>query len=152
MVGDVCSPSSSYLTVKNAMTLNNGRLVFTGAGAAAYFQNSPSVTGTGEIVMSSTSNVLYPLAADTTITFGPNVIVRGRGTIYGDYYTGSTIVNQGTIRADISAATLVLRGTNWVNQGLLEATNGGSLQLASTFDRRTGHVRRDARHDRSGRC
>jgi hypothetical protein len=41
-------------------------------------------------------------------------------------------VNQGTISADTAAGTITLNGTNWSNQGTIEARNGGTLNAQST--------------------
>ena len=53
------------------------------------------------------------------------------GTISGQYAQDS-IVNQGTIDADTSGATITVSGSNWINTGLLEA-NSGTLDVASSL-------------------
>ena len=124
------STSSAYVTIMDSLMLTNGaRVLLTGASTYTYFRNSPLISGNGEIVLAATNSTLYPWTTNTTVTFGAGVTVRGVGTVYLDYQTGSTFVNQGTIRANVPGQTLQLRGNAWQNQGTIEAVNGGIAQL-----------------------
>ena len=121
--------------------------------------NSASLTLNGAI-HNSGSFALNSSGNYTSLTLGSSVDLSGGGTvtltqyaringsgtltnvdntIAGETWSGSvgensiSIINQGTINANVSGRTLVLdpanTGTGLTNTGELEATNGGTLQL-----------------------
>lgn len=64
------------------------------------------------------------------VTFGPSVLVRGRGTLINGTITGtSSLTNQGRIVADLSGQTLNVAPNALTNSGSLEAQNGGALSI-----------------------
>jgi hypothetical protein len=56
----------------------------------------------------------------------------GTSNLFGGL-SNFTIVNQGTISADVSGMTLRVQGGTLTNQGTLEAKNGGTLTLANMW-------------------
>ena len=70
-----------------------------------------------------------------------NNIIQGTGTIG---YNGLAVVNgaAGIINANSLGSALYLNVSAFTNQGLLEATNGGILQLVggATFDNSGAHI------------
>ncbi len=106
------------------------------------FQGTQTIGGTGTIVLGSTgSNNRISVEGDgVTLTVGPNVTIRGQnGTIGGASLIGgvSTIVNNGTIAADVAAGTITIEDSPVTNNGTLAARNGGTLVLNSDV---TGNV------------
>ena len=73
--------------------------------------------------------------AGTALTIGPGVTVRGQsGTVgYSPVWGGPSnvaVVNQGTIQADVAGGTITVGGTSLTNIGVLQARNGGTLDLS----------------------
>src|ERR1035441_3268790 len=69
----------------------------------------------------------------TTLTIGPGITVRGQqGTIgYNPNFGGPqniSVVNQGTISSD-SGGTILVNAQPFINQGLAQGINGGTLAL-----------------------
>ena len=58
----------------------------------------------------------------TTLTLGSNVTVHGRGSIVQS--SASTLVNQGTISADVSGQTLSVAVNSFTNTGTVGAERG----------------------------
>jgi hypothetical protein len=67
---------------------------------------SQTVSGTGQIVMGVTDANAFDGNGDDipdTLTFGPNITVRGQGNISSNAV--NSIVNQGTVSADVGGGT-----------------------------------------------
>ena len=110
-----------------------------------------SLTGNGTIVLASTStggdtidNDSNLAGAGGTLTIGPNITIEGNtGGLHDDFATG-TIVNQGTIIADVAGGTISIGNVNgtFSNQGTMQANSGtfqhtGAVQhrrLRNAFD------------------
>ncbi len=131
---NMASLSGSTLTVKNGLALN-GTLTLPNSSAATLvdFQGTQSLTGTGQIYLRNTSNVVYAMGIDSstpaTLTVGSGITIHGTGSI-GGYYTNDIFVNGGTILADTGALTLT---NNWSNTSGTLQVNGGTLNLGGTF-------------------
>ena len=120
-------PLSGTIDNSGTVALNSGgdetNLEIVGGGL--------TLQGGGQIVLSdSHENVIFAAAAGTTLTNVDNAI-SGAGQI-GTGDGNLTLVNKtaGTIDANYSDGTLTLdTGNTVVNSGLMEATNGGTLQI-----------------------
>jgi hypothetical protein len=102
-----------YASITNAVTLSGGTLYVTGEALGA---------------------ALPVIAAGTKL--------QGSGTVT-DQPTGdgaSEIVNQGTIAANVNGATLTVAPTDFVNQALMTATNGGTLAIDAGTWANTGTI------------
>src|SRR5437879_10719989 len=85
---------------------------------------SGTMAGTGSILFgATTNNVVFNesnlAGAPGTLTIAPGILIHGiSGQILNDYGPG-TIVNQGTIAADVSGGTFIVNNTNGslANQG-----------------------------------
>jgi hypothetical protein len=135
----------SILNLTNGLVLNGavtivdtGSLTFVDSGTHA---QSVTTTSAGSIVFSNTNNtgliVQSPVnpAVAQTVTFGPGITVRGaRGLIgsSGAPAANEIWVNNGTINADVSGATITLNTASWTNNGIWQASNGGVLTISST--------------------
>jgi hypothetical protein len=105
-----------------------------------------ALTGTGTVVMggygnnNSIFNNSNQLGATGTLTIGSGITVRGKnGRILNSYGAG-TILNQGTISADVAGGTInVGNGTgSFANQGTLSALNGGTLAVNGNWSNAAG--------------
>src|SRR6202050_4457155 len=103
---------------------------------ALIIQGSVTLTGGGAVTLSTTGgggNSYFYQNGGSTLT-NVNNTIQGTGTIG---YNGLTVINSaaGTIDANVPGAGLYMDPNSLTNQGLLEATNGGVLQLVgTTFD------------------
>src|SRR5262249_17460529 len=115
------------------LTLQGGTVVLNQFDTLA-FSGSQTLGGTGTITFNPLGGIT-DTGAGNTLTIGPNVTVFGidGGTID----TGSgKFVNQATIKdtlADHNGGPLTINGTNWVNDGTIEALTGGSIILSGSW-------------------
>ncbi len=115
------------VTVTNGLTLN-GTLDI-GApfyGGNLIFQGTQTVSGTGTVVFSDAGNSVT--ATDGTVTFGPQVTLRG-GTAFI-----SGFINQGTFDLSAIGGHFTLAGTGWRNDGVM-ILGQSTLDLGGTFTR-----------------
>ncbi len=125
------------LTLRNGLTLN-GTIHVTGPAAAVIFDNSETYDG-GDIFFDSTSpglRIISATNAGTLVTFGPNAAVHGGAVNILDslYVPNTSLVNHGHIAADVAGQTLSVRAHSFVNDGLMEALNGGTLNIGGVND------------------
>ncbi|MCE9591901.1 MAG: Ig-like domain-containing protein [Planctomycetes bacterium] len=134
--------ASTAVTITNGLTLN-GILTLGANYTRAVFNGTQTLGGTGSVVFGDFyANPLIVGQTGTTLTIGPNMTIHGGsaqgygGQIgYSDYFGGgnnTSIINQGTINADVNATGLTIRipGTGTTtNAGSMLATNGGSLRV-----------------------
>jgi hypothetical protein len=141
------------LTVSNCLTLN-GTATLGGSGSNNYgylnFSGSQTLGGSGTVVFSGTG--LYDsLGIGTgTLTIGSGITVKGQtGYVgYSPEVGGSpssiTVVNQGTIEANVSGGTITIQDAATPNTGTLDASSGGTLSLLSTNFTPGGTLEADA--------
>jgi hypothetical protein len=129
--------NGASVTVLNGLVLNgtlrlgnptnqwNGRVDFAG---------TQTLGGNGTVVLGNQGacNALRLASTDTTLTLGPGVTVRGHsGTLgYSSCHGGPqnvSVINQGTIQADVSGGTLTVSVNSFSNSGTLNALNGATL-------------------------
>ena len=96
-------------------------------------QGNQTISGNGNIVFTD-NNVYNRLNVEAgNLTLGSGITVRGNtGVIGNQSFVGgaATLINQGTIAADVSGGTITLDVNAGVtNTGTLRANNGGTLQL-----------------------
>lgn len=123
---------AGLLSVEDGI-FNNGTIVVNPVGGPSATRidfNSPttSLMGTGEVVLNAVGGntdraYLYFDSSSNVLTQGPDHTIRGRGSIY------TRLLNQGTVSADVANETLLLRSYPKTNRGLMEAVNGGILQI-----------------------
>jgi hypothetical protein len=113
---------------------NSGTIALSSSGDQTELQivgNGVTLQGDGQVILSDSSeNMIVGANADATLTNVDNTIA-GAGQI-GTGDGSLTLVNEaaGTIDANIAGGTLTLdTGNTIVNAGLLEATNGGTLDV-----------------------
>ncbi len=113
-------------------TINNIGVIQIVAGtttSALIVETSLNLTGGGTLTMSTTGTggtYIYQYGSSTLTNV--NNTIAGTGTIG---YNGLTMVNEGTINANVAGATLLVNPSTLTNQGLLESTGTGVLQLST---------------------
>lgn len=141
--GLTLADGSSVHFKANTTVLNFDEVAATGGAAVAQ-----TLGGTGELVFDALEVRNYAnsferfsrITTNSTLTIGPGVTVR-TGT--GDGQLGvrkadgtySTLVNQGTISARGAGRTITL-AANLVNDGTVEAVDGGIISLPAPFTNR----------------
>ncbi|HET6878951.1 MAG TPA: PA14 domain-containing protein, partial [Pirellulales bacterium] len=135
--------NNSLATVVDGLTLN-GVTVHLGdpnfsTEAALYFAGTQTLGGNGTVSFETTlfGNGLFESGnPGGTLTIGPNIAVRGTGTI-GGTYAGDVIVNEGAISADdntLQIRTPATAGPFWFdNQGTMSVTNVGGLSISGAW-------------------
>lgn len=137
------STTSSKIEVRNGLTLNGTANLAASSGSSGLrFIGTQTLGGTGTVVFGSgNANGLQVFTAGTTLTIGPGITVRGQRGVIGattlGTWGGSTnvhVVNQGTIRADVplGSYSFSVVGLSFTNQGLIAASNGGTLTVNAT--------------------
>jgi YVTN family beta-propeller protein len=137
--------ANNSVTYLSAGTINNTGAIQINAAANNTFLSvagTVSLTGNGAVVLTETGaggTAIINQSGGQTLT-NVNNILQGAGVIGSD---GLSIVNQGTINANLPAeGTLTLNPGGFSNQGLLEATVGGTLVLSSsTISNGTGTIK-----------
>ncbi len=121
--------------IQNGLTLNNATIDIANASVLS-FEGTSTLAGTGSIVFGAVgggNNRLY-FDGNGTTTFAAGTTVRGHsGTIGGEINVGGTqtLVNNGTISADVAGGTITILQSAVTNNGTLSAQNGGTLLLNS---------------------
>src|SRR5262249_28797901 len=130
--------------------------------------NDSTVDNSGTIALNSSTLVLDPSGGETTLTGGGNVTLSG-GTISGvlsqtvtlhnvdnviagtgQIGTGSAsgihldLINAGTIEVNAVGTLKIENFGSFSNSGMLEATNGGTLQIHTDAIQNTGTIAIDA--------
>ncbi|HZP80907.1 MAG TPA: hypothetical protein VFB21_04660, partial [Chthonomonadaceae bacterium] len=123
--------------ILNGLTLNG--IANINNNSVLAFEGTQTLSGTGAVLFGDTgSSNRLDIEGNSTLTIGSNMKIHGQnGTIGGQVFAGGTnaLVNNGTISADVSGGTITLTANNGnanaiTNGGLLEAANGGTLNLA----------------------
>ena len=133
--GDLTLPAlGSSMRVSGGMTLN-GTATFGGAGASLVFNGGSQVLGGNAnlVMVSGGSPDEVSASAGATVTIGPGVTISGIGRLSAGNTFGGTgaFINQGVIDANVSAGTLSIQPTTFQNTGIVRATSGGILSLAT---------------------
>lgn len=137
LIGDLkFAQSSGLLRLTNGgsftgnatLSNNNAHLVYEYSGTLASGQtiHLPDLSARLSVSRNST------LGADSTLTIASGATVRGRGSVASGAFTGgttNTVINNGLISADINGSTLTLKPNVLVNNGMLQAINGGVMSI-----------------------
>ncbi len=140
--GNFAVSGNGGVTVQNGLTLN-GTATLGAASSNLYgylnFMGSQTLSGSGTVVFGQDSpNTLLVGQADTTLTIGSGITVRGQSGAVGYNpslglgTSNAAVVNQGTIQADVAGGTITVYGTGGQNTGTLTALNGGTISLQGT--------------------
>ncbi|MBV9122946.1 MAG: hypothetical protein JO112_06300, partial [Planctomycetes bacterium] len=140
--GDFQVVGNNALAIQNGLTLN-GALTLGGNTGFGYltFQGTQTLGGAGTVIFTSDSrNALWLTTANTALTIASGITVHGQsGYIgYDPNYGGSTsvsVINQGTIQADVSGANIFVYGSGgpFTNSGTVKASLGTINIYTGTF-------------------
>ena len=113
----------------------DGTLTLSGNTSSLAFEGDQTLNGTGQVVLSAQSGAVFEMASEGTLTIAAGLTVRGEGNLASSRNFGRTmsLINQGTIIADVSGQTLIVGGQGtggtFTNQGTLIEENGGILNV-----------------------
>ena len=143
---DLSQQNNANLTVLNNLVLN-GTLLLGNTDGSLYGRLYVGTYGSGSQTLSGNATVLFGGSgnngiynnnngngAGATLTIAPTVTLHGTAGFLDNYYTQATIVNQGTISADVAGGQLSLGNIGtFTNQATLSALNGATLNLKGTW-------------------
>jgi len=102
------------------------------------FNLNGSISTNGTVTLKGSGTVLMSNGAFDGLSANPLI---NQGTIHGSgQFYQVPLTNQATINADNSSAMLAVNGSTTTNTGTLEATNGGTLELAAVVDNAGGTI------------
>ncbi len=107
---------------------NDGVLVFSGTqtqqtlGGTGSVHFTANIFGSSEIADSGSGNTLA-IAAGISIDGGAGTIDAG----------AASLDNQGTISGDAGGLPLAINGTNWTNEGIIQALTNGTVDLTGSW-------------------
>jgi len=137
--GTFLGNNGTVTTLAGTIT-NNGTINVNSTSANTFLQltANTSLAGTGTVALSGPLAFINQQSANLTLTNVGNTI-QGRGQIGND---GLTLVNQagGTINANDAAGPLLVNAASVTNQGLMEATGGGTLQTNTGINNTGGTI------------
>ena len=108
------------------------------------YSGSQTISGNATVLFGgSGNNGIYNYnngnGVGATLTIAPTVTLRGKAGFLDNNYPLATIVNQGTISADVAGGQLSLGGTGtFTNQATLSAFNGGTLSINGAWNSTLG--------------
>jgi hypothetical protein len=131
---DLSPVYGGYLRVLNTLTLNGTlyvgaadgstyNYVYFGDGSGTPVTLTASLNNRATILFGANSNnLLYNLAGNVSVTFGPLVTVHGSYGQLVNLYSGGSFVNQGMINADVAGVISIT--AQLINTGTMSATAG----------------------------
>jgi len=133
---DMASNANSRQRVSGALTLGGApTTIEINQNGILSFEGNSSLAGTGNLVFGNTgAGNRIDLDGNGTTTFASGITVRGQnGTIGQQLNIGGTqtLLNNGTISADVGGGTITITDSDVTNNGTLSALNGGTLVLNS---------------------
>ena len=138
--------TGASVNMTNGLVLNGAARL--GYGSLMNFYGTQTLSGRGAVAFNpSYSFGLRLMTRDMALTIGPDFTIRGGAvnhslpagigmtTLYGSA-SNISLINLGTILADVPNGLLVVDGGHFENQGTLKAVNGGYLRLANMAQNR----------------
>jgi len=140
---DLTGASSANATIVNGLVLNGtaflGNQINTTTWGYLSFAGSQALSGSGQVLLGRNAcNSVRLATAATTLT--NRVTIHGHSGQLGfaaSCIGGSatvSLVNEGTIAADVTGGTITHRGQSLRNAGTIQALNGGNLSLENLED------------------
>jgi hypothetical protein len=117
--------SSGGNSINALTTVQGSRLSFPGAAYALLYNHSVI---NGEIAISTFSNGIQFYDQNTLLELTSTGKLHGYGNLF-NFFGNGTLLNNGTVEADISGSVLVLGSTNISGSGAFNAVNGGTLAI-----------------------
>ena len=129
---------------------NNGTINLGGAAGTDSqidLNGNTIIGGTGSVVLAG--GTLYLQQGPSTgtsdnLTLGPSQTLSGTGTLETGYSSSVTLTNDGTVNANVAGGALAVAAPYFnnpiTNNGTLEATNGGTLDVENVAQSVTGVI------------
>jgi hypothetical protein len=129
--GNFAIPSGAAIILEGTVN-NTGTIQSTGQ---IFVNGNATLSGKGSVLMAAGS-AMDQLSSGDTLT--NKQLIHGAGTFYE-----LPVTNKGTIDGDNTSAALALAGATTTNNATLEASNGGTLQIANntTINNNGGVIR-----------
>ena len=137
--GSTITNQNDNATLLQGAITNNGTIALASSGSLTDLQLGTGaaleITSGGSLTLSDNfNNRIYSTTGAGTITNDVGGTIQGSGQIgLGSGGNAFTLVNNGIINANQSAALQVSPGNGTTNTGTLEATNAGTLNLGGNF-------------------
>jgi len=132
--GNATAYSQSEVIVQNGLTVNGQLRMQSRRYTEFMFEGTQTLDGTGELVFFGGVGIddrgeVYP--SEGVLTIGPEMTIRtgGAGGFIGDPEVGDGVLNHGTISAQTPGKSILIRGANFGNRGIVEAVGGGSVEI-----------------------
>ena len=142
---DMATTLNSRERVVNGMTVN-GEIDINRNGILS-FEGDNLLDGNGTVVFGDTGfGNRFDLDGNGTTTIGADITLRGENGTIGQQINLNgiqTLVNNGLISADVNGGTITLKDSAVINNAVLEARSGGTLNLQIGVDNSTGEIRAD---------
>jgi RHS repeat-associated protein len=103
------------------------------------FTGTQTLGGTGSVDFTPGSgdpSSLTDGGSGNTLTIASGVTIHGNDASID--VGSATLDNQGTISSDAGGDPLNVHGTNWTNEGIVEGTTGGSINLSGSWTNNVG--------------
>jgi hypothetical protein len=134
--------SGGYARVYAGLTVNGGPVQIDNSGVLAF--NDTETFDVATVVFGSANDNHLSIEGTNTLTLGPNATIHGQNGVIGaaEFNGGtSTLVNNGTISADVASGTLTINPNSFTNSGTIQSSNGGTLQVSTSNPTNTGTVK-----------
>ena len=136
------SAGSAAVRLQTGATFT-GMANLSGSNTALGIQDTQTLTG--KTINLDGSGAALGVEGTNTLTLGAGTLVRGRGTVGAAQFAGgtSTLLNTGTIRADLAGQTLSINPSSFTNQagGVVEAISGSTLSVPNGYTQTGGITR-----------
>ena len=111
------------------------------------FVGTQTLSGNGTVVFGNQGacNALRVDTAGTTLTIGPNIMVRGHSGQIGQSTScvgtpaNVSLINKGIIASDVSGGTIIIRAESFTNEGNVGA-RGGTISLFGSYSLAEGRL------------
>jgi hypothetical protein len=127
------------LTMTGAGGTGPGTIQDTGYASRLVFQNTQTIdNATINIGNANYTDYIFfydSIGSGQTLTLGKNLTINQTGafaTLYGNGYSGDTVVNNGTINAIAAGGSLTISPLIFINNGAITVSNGDRLALQPT--------------------
>ena len=135
---DLTQSNNSLVNSFDGLTLNGTATINAPTSATGFqFLNDQTLDGAGTFIFNGSGNGvvaeprLFP-ANNTTLTVGPNIVVRGGTATIGQAF--GSLVFGGTLIADVAGEELVIGGAAWSADQSIQAINAGEVRVFGALD------------------
>jgi RHS repeat-associated protein len=117
------------------LTLNGGSILMD-PYTSLTFAGTQTLAGSGTVTAAYSSGIDLS-GSNQTLTIAAGITIKSSGASLDA--GGNSLVNQGTLSGDASVGPgggFTINGTNWINGGIIEAIQGGAVNLSGSWTNR----------------